>query len=76
MRAEGGRNLRWWQFLLLVLVYAAIIQIGGRVIGADVDADEGQHEVGFLVEQVAPARPDRGGEEERGGHDPHPALGP
>ena len=21
MRAEGGRNLRWWQFLLLVLVY-------------------------------------------------------
>ena len=52
MRAEGGRNLRWWQFLLLVLVYAAIIQIGGRVIGADVDADEGLETAGNFLEAM------------------------
>ena len=50
MRSEGGRNLTWWQFLLLVLVYAAIIQIGGRVVGADVDADEGLETAGNLLE--------------------------
>ena len=50
MRAVGGRNLLWWQFLLLVLVYAAIIQVGGRVIGADVDADEGWETAGNLLE--------------------------
>ena len=52
MRAEGGRNLTWWQFLLLVLVYAAIIQIGGRVIGADVDTDEGLETAGNFVEAM------------------------
>ncbi len=41
MTSRQGRELTWWQFLLLVLVYAAIIQVGGRVIGADVDSDEG-----------------------------------
>jgi hypothetical protein len=30
VRIEGGRNLTWWHFILLVLVYAAIIQISGR----------------------------------------------
>jgi membrane protease YdiL (CAAX protease family) len=50
VRAEGGRNLSWWQFLLLVLVYAAIIQVGGRTIGADVDADEGWETAGNLLE--------------------------
>jgi hypothetical protein len=36
---ERGRNLTWWQFLLIVIVYAASIQVGGRVIGAGLDAD-------------------------------------
>ena len=52
MRAEGGRNLTWWEFLLLVLVYVAIIQIGGRVIGADVDADEGLKTAGHFLEAM------------------------
>ena len=52
MRAEGGRNLTWWQFLLLVLVYAAIIQIGGRVIGADVDADEALETTSSFLEAM------------------------
>ena len=52
MRAEGGRNLRWWQFLLLVLVYAAIIQIGGRIIGANVDADDALETTGNFVEAM------------------------
>ena len=34
VRTAGGRNLTWWQFLLIVIVYAAIIQIGGRIDGA------------------------------------------
>ena len=34
---EGGRNLTWWQLILIVLVYLAIIQGLGRVIGAGVD---------------------------------------
>ena len=50
-RAAGqGRNLTWWQFLLLVLGYAAIIQVGGRVIGADVDSDEGWQTAGNMLE--------------------------
>ena len=50
-RAAGrGRNLTWWQFLLLVLFYAAIIQVGGRVIGADVDSDEGWQTAGKMLE--------------------------
>lgn len=47
---EGGRELAWWQFLVLVLVYAGIIQIGGRVIGADVHSDEGWATAGNIVE--------------------------
>jgi hypothetical protein len=46
----AGRDLTWWQFLLLVLVYAAIIQVGGRVIGADVDQDEGWETAGNISE--------------------------
>ena len=37
---ERGRNLTWWQFLLIVIVYAAIIQGVGRIIGAGVDSDD------------------------------------
>ena len=40
MRSAGERNLTWWQFLLVVIVYAAIIQGGGQIIGAGVDADD------------------------------------
>ncbi len=50
VRTEGGRNLTWWQFILLVLVYAAIIQGGGRIIGADVDSDEAFETAGNLLE--------------------------
>ncbi len=32
--------MAWWHFLLLVVVNAAIIQVGGRVIGADVVVEE------------------------------------
>ena len=39
-RPSDGRNLTWWQFLLIVIVYAAIIQVGGRIIGAGVDSDD------------------------------------
>jgi len=46
---RGGRALAWWQFLLLVVVYAAIIQVGGRVIGAGVDADEGWETAGNVL---------------------------
>ena len=42
-----GRSLTWWQFLLLVVVYAAIIQVGGRVIGAE---DDGWATAGNVVE--------------------------
>ena len=49
MRTESGRDLAWWQFLLLVLVYLAIIQVGGRVIGADVGADENWETAGNLL---------------------------
>jgi membrane protease YdiL (CAAX protease family) len=51
-RTKRGRDLTWWQFILLVLVYAAIIQVGGRVIGADVDADEGWETAGNLLESA------------------------
>ena len=37
---ERGRSLTWWQFLLIVIVYAAIIQGVGRIIGAGVDFDD------------------------------------
>ena len=47
---ESGRNLAWWQFLLIVIVYAAIIQGGGRIIGAGVDADDAFETAGNLVE--------------------------
>jgi membrane protease YdiL (CAAX protease family) len=36
--------------LLLVVVYAAIIQVGGRVIGAGVDADDGWETAGNVIE--------------------------
>jgi membrane protease YdiL (CAAX protease family) len=45
-----GRNLTWWQFLLIVIVYAAIIQGGGRIIGAGVDADEAFETTSNLLE--------------------------
>lgn len=48
--ASAARELRWWQFVLLVLVYAAIIQVGGRVIGADVSSDAGWESAGNVVE--------------------------
>ena len=48
----GDRELAWWQFLLLVLVYAAIIQVGGRVIGADVQTDEGWETAGNVLESA------------------------
>ena len=48
----AGRNLTWWQFLLLVVVYAAIIQVGGRLIGADVDKDEGWETAGNIAESA------------------------
>jgi hypothetical protein len=50
--AARGRNLTWWQFLLLVVVYAAIIQVGGRVIGADVDSDAGWETAGNMLESA------------------------
>ena len=50
VRTEGGRNLTWWQFLLVVLVYLAIIQGLGRIIGADVDSEDGWETAGNLVE--------------------------
>jgi uncharacterized protein len=50
VKNEARRNLTWWQFLLLVLVYAAIIQAGGRIIGADVDSDEGWRTTGAVLE--------------------------
>lgn len=37
---QRGRDLAWWAFMLIVVVYAAIIQVGGRVIGAGVDPDD------------------------------------
>lgn len=40
MDVQRGRGLTWWQFLLIVVVYAAIIQVGGRLIGAGVDSDD------------------------------------
>ena len=46
------RNLSWWQFLVLVVVYAAIIQVGGRVIGADVSTDEGWETAGNVLESA------------------------
>jgi membrane protease YdiL (CAAX protease family) len=49
---RGGRELTWWQFLLLVLVYAAIIQVGGRIIGADVHTDEGWETAGNMLESA------------------------
>ena len=48
-RTGGERSLTWWQFLLLVVVYAAIIQVGGRVIGADVGTDEGWETAGNVL---------------------------
>jgi membrane protease YdiL (CAAX protease family) len=39
-RARGERNLAWWQFLLIVVVYLAIIQILGRVFNPGVDSDD------------------------------------
>jgi len=50
MWTGGERSLTWWQFLLLVVVYAAIIQVGGRVIGADVSTDEGWETAGNVLE--------------------------
>ena len=40
LRGDDGRNLTSWQFVLIVIVYAAIIQIGGRIIGSGVDSDD------------------------------------
>ena len=52
VRTAGGRNLTWWQFLLIVIVYAAIIQIGGRIIGAGVDADDAFETTSNFVEST------------------------
>ena len=49
-RTAGGRNLTWWQFVLIVIVYAAIIQGGGRIIGAGVDAGDTFETAGNLLE--------------------------
>jgi membrane protease YdiL (CAAX protease family) len=49
---DRGRTLTWWQFLLLVLVYAAIIQIGGRTIGADVSTDEAWETAGNVLKSA------------------------
>ena len=42
--------MTWWQFLLVVIVYLAIIQVGGRTIGADVDSDEGFETAANILE--------------------------
>ena len=44
-----GRRLTWWGFLGLVLVYLAIIQGGGRLIGGEVDPSEGYDTAGNVV---------------------------
>lgn len=48
----GGRSLTWWQFLLLAIGYAAIVQVAGRLIGADVDEDDGWATAGNVVESA------------------------
>ena len=40
LSGDDARNLTWWQFVLIVIVYAAIIQVGGRIIGSGVDSDD------------------------------------
>jgi hypothetical protein len=50
VRRAGGRSLSWWRFLLIVIVYAAIIQGGGRIIGVGVDADNTFETAGNLLE--------------------------
>lgn len=47
-RARPGRSLTWWQFLLVAVVYVAIIQVGGLVLGSDIGADAGIETAGNL----------------------------
>ncbi|MDO8188151.1 CPBP family intramembrane glutamic endopeptidase [Conexibacter sp. JD483] len=50
--ATSGRSLTWWQFLLVVIAYLAIIQGGGRLIGTDVGADDALETARGLLEST------------------------
>lgn len=55
LERRSGRDLAWWQWLIVVLVYLAIIQGGGRLIGADVDSDDAYATAtGLLESTIAP----------------------
>jgi uncharacterized protein len=47
-----GRSLTWWGFLLVVIVYLAIIQGGGRLIGHDLGSDEALSTTRGLLESA------------------------
>lgn len=39
-RGHAGRHLTWWQFLLIVIGYLAIIKIVGLIVGNGISADD------------------------------------
>ena len=48
-RGRRGRHLTWWQFVLLAVVYVAIIQGSGLILGSGISADATLETTGNFV---------------------------